>query len=195
VIAWAAQRPEWVLGYQDECWWSRVTEPQLHAWSAPDQPVRLREKTVPPGEPKALACYGVWLPCLKRMLLRFAAGRPVSAVTEEFLGWVSEALHREGKRALFMVWDNASWHGSARVRGWIREHNRAVKRGQKEGVRLIVCWLPKKSPWLNPIEPKWLHGKRHIAEPNRTLDQGELMGRVHQHFDCPAHPLLSTAVS
>src|SRR5687767_6465437 len=33
VIACAARRPEWVLGYQDECWWSRVTDPQLHTWS------------------------------------------------------------------------------------------------------------------------------------------------------------------
>jgi hypothetical protein len=27
--------------------------------------------------------------------------------------------------------------------------------------------LPKmKSPWLNPIEPKWVHGKRKVVEPD-----------------------------
>lgn len=195
MIAWAKQRPEWVLGFQDECWWSRVTDPQLHAWSQRERPVRLVGKTVPEGEAKALACYGLWLPDLEQMLLRFAAGRPVSAVTEEYLGWVAEELHRQGKEALFMVWDNAPWHVSQRVRGWLREHNQAVKRGEKQGVRIIVCWLPKKSPWLNPIEPKWLHGKRSVAEPGTTLDEVELMARVHEHFDCPPHPLLSTTVS
>jgi hypothetical protein len=32
------------------------------------------------------------------------------------------------------------------------------------GVRIISCLLPKQSPWLNPIEPKWVHGKRRVVE-------------------------------
>jgi len=48
----------------------------------------------------------------------------------------------------------------------------------------LVCRLPVKSPWLNPIEPRWLHGKRAIVEPERTLTADELMDRVHQHFRC-----------
>ena len=41
-------------------------------------------------EPKALACYGLWLPERERMLLRFVAGRPVSAVTAPSSpGWPS----------------------------------------------------------------------------------------------------------
>ena len=200
LIRWARSKPEWVLGYEDECWWSRVTDPSLHVWSDPDQPARWLDKkeTVAKGAPKALSCYGVWLPeegTQGQMLLRFVEGRPVSAVTEPFLEWVSEALFRAGKQALLLVWDNASWHDSARVRAWLREHNRKVKRGEKEGVRLIVCALPKRSPWLNPIEPKWLHGKRAVAEPSRVLEVEELKERVHQHYGCAAHPLLSKAVS
>ena len=42
----------------------------------------------------------------------------------------------------------------------------------------LVCRLPVKSPWLNPIEPRWLHGKRAIVEPERTLTTHELMDRV-----------------
>ena len=129
------------------------------------------------------------------MLLRFLEGRPVSAVTEAFLEWVSQTLFQQAKHALLLVWDNASWHGSARVRTWLREHNRQVKRGEKEGVRLVSCFLPTKSPWLNPIEPKWLHGKRAVAEPGQVLDEVELMARVYEHFHCPAAPLLSTNVS
>jgi DDE superfamily endonuclease len=197
LIRWAAKKPKWVLGYQDECWWSRVSDPELHSWREEDRPLRLRQKgdALPEGERKALSCYGLWLPAWERMLLRFVEERPVSAVTELFLEWVSEELSRDGARVLLLVWDNASWHGSRRVRAWLREHNRQVKRGEKEGVRLVVCFLPSKSPWLNPIEPKWLHGKRAVAEPDAVLDEVELMARVYEHFDCPATPLLSTTFS
>jgi hypothetical protein len=54
------------------------------------------------------------------MMLRFVEGRPVSQVTDEFLAWSCERLAAEGKRALLLVWDNASWHVSGRVRAWIR---------------------------------------------------------------------------
>ncbi|SEI60973.1 hypothetical protein SAMN04244572_01056 [Azotobacter beijerinckii] len=54
------------------------------------------------------------------MLLRFVKGRPVSQVTEDFLAWVCERLASEGKKALLMIWDNASWHVSHRVRAWDR---------------------------------------------------------------------------
>ena len=134
------------------------------------------------------------MPQSEEMMLRFVEGRPVSAATEEFLEWVSTERYQQGKRALFMIWDNASWHVSQRVRAWLRVHNRQVKRGEKEGVRLIACLLPSRSPWLNPIEPKWLHGKRAIAEPDGVLDEVELMARVYEHFACPANPLLSTAL-
>ena len=58
-------------------------------------------------EAKALACYGLWLPECRRMLLRFVAGRPVSPVTCAFLAWVAERLAAEGMRGLALVWDNA----------------------------------------------------------------------------------------
>jgi hypothetical protein len=53
--------PDWLLGFEDEVWWSRMTQPHLHAWSADGQPQRLVEQTVakrrhPEDDPKALAC-------------------------------------------------------------------------------------------------------------------------------------------
>ena len=53
-----------------------------------------------------------------------------------------------------LVWDNAACHVRRAVRAWIGTHNRTVKR--TGGVRILVCRLPVKSPWLNPIEPRWL---------------------------------------
>jgi hypothetical protein len=45
--------------------------------------------------------------------------------------------------------------------------------------------LPLKSPWLNPIEPKWIHGKRRITEPSRLLSAREVEERVCQALHCP----------
>jgi transposase len=106
----------------------------------------------------------------------------VSQVTEDFLAWVCRRLAAEGKQALLLVWDNAPWHGSQRVRAWIRAHNRQAK--QHGGVRIVVCYLPSKSPWLNRIEPKWVHGKKAILEPERRLNAAEVQERVCTYYGC-----------
>ena len=123
------------------------------------------------------------------MLLRFVDGRPVSPVTCAFLAWVAEQLATEGVGVLAVVWDNASWHISREVRDWIRAHNREVKQAGR-GCRLLICRLPSKSPWLNPIEPKWVHGKRAVVEPDRKLTPDELRQRVCDYFGCTPEPPL-----
>jgi transposase len=181
LIRIANNKEDWVLGYLDEVWWSRLAQPNLNSWTV-GKPLRLiekqREKDDP--EPKALSCYGLLRTDNNEMLLRFVDGRPVSAVTIEYLEWVCQRLAATGKKVLVLVWDNASWHASQLVRNWIRDHNKRVK--LQGGVRIIKCFLPVKSPWLNPIEPRWLHGKRAIVEPTRTLTAQELIERVCNYY-------------
>jgi hypothetical protein len=55
----------------------------------------------------------------------------------------------------------------------------------------VPCPLPIKSPWLNPIEPKWVHGKRKVVEPDRVLTARELAERVCAAFACPYEPHLT----
>jgi transposase len=186
----AEAHPDWVLGFADETWWSRLALPAVDAWSLEDQPLRLGEPEADrkDPEPKALACYGLLRYDTGEMLLRFVQGRPVSQVTEDFLGWVCTQLAAAGKKALLLVWDNASWHVSGRVRDWIRAHNQRVK--QAGGVRIVMCCLPVKSPWLNPIEPKWAHGKRAIVEPERKLAAQEIQERVCAYYHCDLQPPL-----
>ena len=183
LIRLAQSHRDWVLGYQDETWWSRLAQPALHTWT-PDEPLRLVERTADKSDPdpKALACYGLLRDDTDQMLLRFVEGRPVSQVTEDFLAWVCAGLAAEGKKALLLVWDNASWHVSKRVRAWVREHNRRAKRDG--GVRILACYLPVKSPWLNAIEPKWAHGKKAIIEPDRRLTAQEVKQRVCDYYGC-----------
>lgn len=141
-------------------------------------------------DPKALACYGILLKWMassnlkvEKMLLRFVDGRPVSSITIQFLEWCCQEIEKLDMSVLAMIWDNARWHTSSAVRTWVRTHNRTVKRTGK-GVRILVCFLPIKSPWLNPIEPMWAHGKRRIVEPNATLSKQVLADRICATFDC-----------
>ena len=153
----------------------------MHAWASGERlrlPVHAADRADP--DPKALACYGLWLPECERMFLRFVEGRPVSAVTCAFLAWIGEQLAAEGVRVPALIWDNASWHISREVRAWIKAHNRRVKRDG--GCRLLVCRLPSRSPWLNPIEPKWVHGKRAVVEPQRKLTAAELKQRLCTYY-------------
>ena len=71
--------------------------------------MRLVEQTWKKGDPdpKAFACYGVlWQqgpaaePLRKKMSLRFVTGRPVSAITTQFLGWCCTRLQAQGKTRL-----------------------------------------------------------------------------------------------
>jgi DDE superfamily endonuclease len=141
-------------------------------------------------EPKALSCYGLYLPEVKQTWLRFVNGRPVSAITTRFLCWCCHRLEARGKEALLLIWDNASWHKSRQVRDWILTHNRRVKAGGC-GVRIVPCLLPTKSPWLNAIEPQWIHSKRKVVEPERLLGAYELADRVCGVFGCAHEEHLS----
>lgn len=192
LIDLAAHHPDYVLGFEDEVWWSRVTQPHLHAWAPDGEALHLVEQSVKKDDPdpKALACYGLLVSCPaapntlpEQVWLRFAANRPLSSITIQYLTWCCEKLAKLGKTTLIMVWDNASWHISNAVRTWILAHNCSVKQ-QGQGVRILACYLPSKSPWLNRIEPHWAHGKRNIVEPARLLTAQEVADRVCAYFGC-----------
>jgi hypothetical protein len=181
------------VGFADETWWSRLARPVVHTWTDRD-PLRLVAQTAAKDDPdpKALACYGLLLrhgPASEALWLRFVDGRPVGAITAQFLAWCAGRAAARGVTTLVVVWDNASWHVSGAVRRWLRAHNQRVHRAG--GVRLVPCFLPKQSPWLNPIEPKWVHGKRRVVEPARLLTAAEVEARVCAAFGCPRYDHLA----
>jgi transposase len=198
-MVWASTQPGWAIGFLDEVWWSRFALPSLNAWQSKDEPVHLVEQVWQKNDPdpKAFACYGVlWQqgsvtdPIRRLMSLRFVDGRPVSAITTQFLEWICTRLQEQGKQNWLLIWDNASWHYSKQVKTWIREHNQKVKQENK-GVRILPFFLPTKSPWLNPIEPKWVHAKKAVVEPNLLLTAKQLAERICAHFACSYEPHLA----
>jgi len=137
----AEDEVDWVVGFLDECWWSRVAQPNLHSFSAAGEPLRLVEQSLEKDDPdpKAISCYGLYVPELEKTWLRFVEGRPVSAISaKRFLEWCSEKLAAIGKKVWVLIWDNASWHISREVRRWIGRHNREVK-VSGSGVRIVTC--------------------------------------------------------
>jgi len=196
-----ANHPDWALGFEDETWWSRLAQPNLHSWAESNHPLRLMEKALVKGDPdpKALACYGLLVRWINAQLaweeniwLRFVAGNPNSLLSAHFLAWCCEKLQALKKSVLVLIWDHASWHISGAIRGWIREHNRQVKKSG-QGVRILSCLLPKKSPWLNPIEPMWIHGKRRVVEAERVLSSDEIVERVCDTFGNSVEALLTVS--
>jgi hypothetical protein len=127
-IRLAQADPEWVPGFIDKVWWSRVSHPDLHAWTDVE-PSHVVQHTADRQdlEPTALACYGLKRVNTEAMLVRLVDGWPVSLVTNQFLGWLAARLANEGKQALLVVWDNASWHVRQAVRTWMETHNQWVK--------------------------------------------------------------------
>jgi hypothetical protein len=113
---------------EDECWFSRFAQPQAHAWSGVGEAVRLVEREPQRGEgEKALACFGAVRQDTDDVLLYFSDGQPTSLQMWLFIIGLLAVARHEGRRVVVMIWDNASWHKSRDLRGWIRAYNRAAK--------------------------------------------------------------------
>lgn len=128
-----------------------------------------------------MACFGAVRQDTEKVYLSFCVGQPSSEPMWAFIIHLLAVARAENKRVVVIIWDNASWHLSKRIRRWIRDYNRAAKAVDEP--RLLVHGLPSKSPWLNPIEPRWVHAKRAVCEPDGDLRPVELRRRIVQHFE------------
>jgi len=189
LIAVAAKHPDWVLGFVDEVWWSRLQRPRMHAW-ADGAPLKIRVLKADDRDPDpiAICCYGMLRNDTKKVMLRFAEDRPMGDITSQFLEWVCQELEDEGKKRLIVIWDDASWHASSMVMNRLHDHNNLVWR--QGGVEVIHFELPAGSPWLNDIEHYYRHAKKMIVEPGRKLSAQETVERVCEHFGCSLLPYL-----
>lgn len=98
----------------------------------------------------------------------------------QFIMGLLEVARQENKAVLVLIWDQASWHTSKRIQCWIRAYNQVAK--QEGEPRLLTYFLPRRSPWLNPIEPRWIHVKRAVCEPDGYLTLYDLRERIVNYF-------------
>ena len=185
----ARQRPDWLLFDEDECWFSRFAQPTAHAWALLGEALHLVQREPERGEKeRALACFGARRQDNEQVYLYFSEGQPNSEQMWVFIMALLQLARQEAKTVVVLIWDNASWHISKRIRQWIRAYNQAAKVAGEP--RLLVHQLPVKSPWLNPIEPCWVHAKRAVCEPDGDLSPTELRRRLSAHFN--TEPLANT---
>src|SRR5215211_6769073 len=65
------------------------------------------------------------------------------------------------------------------------------RQGERGGSENRELSSSEQSPWLNAIEPKWVHAKRKVVEPDGLLGAYELAERVCRVFGCPHYDHLS----
>ncbi len=166
---------------EDESWFHRFIQPHAYAWSDRLHPLNLMQRAFKRTTPdKAVACFGALCQESKEILMDFAQGYPNSEHMWFVIVRLLRQAKRRGKTVMVLIWDNAPWHCSMRIREWMRTYNQQAK--QEDDVRLWVHWLPKRSPWLNPIDPYWGHAKRRVCEPSGDLSVAELRRRVRAQF-------------
>ena len=154
--------------------------PRLRTFSERGEPLRIPIRPAPAPEPqKAVAVYGVLRHSDREVRVLCTHGQPNGQRTQTFLRWLLREASRRKKKWLLVIWDNASWHKC--LKRWAATYNRrAAKSGN---TRVLLFFLPSRSPWLNPIEPHWLHCKRAIYSVDQTPTPQELMETVHLYFD------------
>lgn len=83
--------------------------------------------------------------------------------TDSFVAFLEHVLSEYAHQKLILVMDNASYHRSSAAPAALSLY----------AERLLVVWLPKYSPYLNPIERFWLHLKQFTVANHlhRSLDE------------------------
>jgi transposase len=76
--------------------------------------------------------------------------------SDSFVAFLEQLLDEYPQQHLILVMDNASYHHSQTAHAALSLYTD----------RILVLWLPKYSPFLNPIERFWLHFKQ-LAVANR----------------------------
>ena len=82
----ASHRNDWLLVDQDECWFSRFTQPRLQTFAAAQENLRLVQREPASGEiAKAIACYGAVCAQTQHRYVCLVEGRPNSETSIAFL--------------------------------------------------------------------------------------------------------------
>lgn len=168
--------------WEDECWFSRFAHPTATTWAEREHPLWLVPRTpAVHALDQALACYGPLRDDTRQVYLHFTWGQPDRQATIDYLQRLLALACSRPKHYLVVIGDHARWHLARQVRAWLKYYKQqATATGD---VHLLVCPLPSKSPWLNPIEPRWPHPKRQTLEPSpEPLPPHPLRQRLFQYF-------------
>lgn len=111
-----------------------------------------RKLIAAPGSPQYLHVFGAYNWHSGRVSYQTALHKN----SETFVRFLEHLLEDYPRQHLILVMDNASYHHSKTAHAAWSLHED----------RILVVWLPKYSPFLNPIERFWLHFEQ-LAVANR----------------------------
>lgn len=120
---------------------------------------RGQRKTIPgAGTPEHLHVFGAYN--WDSGFVTYTTARQKNS--ESFIAFLEHLLATYPHQHLVLVMDNASYHRSRTTQAALSLYED----------RLLVVWLPKYSPFLNPIERFWLHFKQFTVANrlHRSLD-------------------------
>ena len=91
-----------------------------------------------------------------------------SVNSERYIEFLDGLIHGR-ERPLILIVDQAPFHGSQKVREWVRAHR----------TRLRVFFLPKRSPELNPDEQVWNEIKNNKLGKQPIKNKRDLKQRLY----------------
>ncbi len=177
LLAMARTAPDGAAVWLDQSWFTRWPY-AFRAWVHRKAALHVAQRWNEPVETTAL--YAALDDESQEAFLRWADGQPDSGGMVRFLDALMAYWSQQGKRFIVLFWDHAPWHKSAQTRTWIRAYNQRAKR---EGLtRLIVCFLPVRSPWLMPLEAVFGYTKHQILGDRLFGAVAELRDAVQEYF-------------
>lgn len=172
-IATALSSDDYDLEFADESWFvaqqaSGIMNPQMgSAWTEDGKLVK-----VPASRSKGKMTLSIYAGLsLKSGQINYRfTHKNNTDQTIEYLKMRSEQCKAKGLKRLYIVWDNASFHISKKLKGWLRDYNKGVRKSGGTLIHLVA--LPSKSPWLNPIEAvfRWLKRRALLCRIHETLE-------------------------
>jgi len=158
LLALARAVPDGAAVWLDQSWFSRWPY-RYRAWASrpPRVPQRWNEAV------DTTALYAALEDESQEAFLGWAEGQPNTGNTIAFLEALLAHYQALGKRFIVLLWDRAPWHTSQGTRRWVREYN---LRAKQEGLtRMVLCYLPVRSPWLMPLEAIFGWIKHQVLGP------------------------------
>jgi transposase len=86
--------------------------------------------------------------------------------TWQYLQGVIARYAAQGRQYLVVFWDNAPWHVAVGLRERVAAYNQQAKR--EDTLRVLLFFLPSKSPWLMPLEGVFGQTKRAVGLRQRA---------------------------
>jgi hypothetical protein len=176
LLVLARQTPGGAAVWLDQSWFVRWP---YRFWAWDKKPPQVAKRWVEKVDTVAL--YATLDDESQEAFLDWVEGQPNSDKTVAFLEKLMSYWTQQGKRFIVLFWDRAPWHKSRQTRQWIRAYN---QRAKQDGLtRLVICYLPTRSPWLMPLEAVFGRLKQQVLGGRMFATVAEMKGAVEQRFE------------